>query len=149
MQVHSLTGLEEKKNSIWRYCTEDRTSLRCKDIDRDNRHQDQAAVHPWRQKVTQANIDLICEPVKRELPGAGKDISTLMDLVGRGLLSVGTILNRKANDLEGVVEFGQMLIASKLRQCGKKGQERPPRICIEEQKYWSEIWPLGFEPKSI
>ena len=150
MKVNSLTDLEEKKNSVWRYCTEEWTSLRCKDIDRENRHQDRAPIHPWWLEVTQVDIGLTGEPVTREYPRACKDVSTLMDLVGGCLLSVGTILDRKAHDLEGVIEYGQMLVASKLRQMwDNKDKNGRREFEVKMSKRWSEIWPMGFEPRPV
>lgn len=150
MQVHSLTDLEEKKNSIWRYCTEDWTSLRCQEVDREHRHQDRAPIHPWWQEVRRVNIDLWCEPVKREYPRACKDISMLMDLVGGCMLSVGTILDRKFHDVDGVIAYSQTLIASKLRQMWENKDKHGRReFELKMEKRWSEIWPMGYEPRPV
>lgn len=148
MNVNSLSDLEEKKNSVWRYCTEDWTSLRCEEIDRSNRHQNRAAIHPWWQEVMQANITLHCEPVKREYPRACKDISTLMDMVGGCLLSACTILDSKSDDLNTAIEFSQTLIKSKLRQMWETKDKHGRREFVHKmEKRWAEIWPMGFEPK--
>jgi len=150
MKVNSLSDLEEKKNSVWRYCTEEWTSLRCKEIDRENRHQDRAPLHPWWHEVTQINIDLSFEPVKREYPRACKDISVLMDLVGGCMLSVGTILECKVHDVEGVIAYSQTVIASKLRQMWDNIDKNGCReFELKMSKRWAEIWPMGYEPRPV
>jgi len=150
MKVNSLSDLEEKRVAVWRYLTYEWARLCDGEIDRVNRHQDRAPLHPWWKAVTQIDFSMYCEPIKREYPRACKDVSVLMDLVGGCMLSVGTILDCKVNDLEGVIYYSQTVIASKLRQMWDNIDKNGCReFELKMSKRWAEIWPMGFEPKPV
>ncbi|MDA8161184.1 MAG: hypothetical protein M0T76_10755, partial [Desulfobacteraceae bacterium] len=128
----------------------DWSRLAVRAVDRLNRNQDKLSTHPWWESVQQAGISLSAEPVKREYPRACKDVNKLMEMVLGCLMSIGTILDCKADQHKEVIKYGQMLIEKRFQQMWENKDEHGRREFEEKmKKRWAAIWPMGFEPKPI
>ncbi|MBU0730207.1 MAG: hypothetical protein KKA70_10725 [Proteobacteria bacterium] len=150
MKVHSLSDLDEKKSGIWRYCTQHWTRLTQNPVDRKNRHQDRATSHPWWHEVQQIKFNTQLQEIVREKIRSSKDIDVLVDMVAGCALSIGIIMNRKTDDLEGVIAFGQAYLEKRIRKMWKEETERGQNLFIHKmKKRWAEIWPVGYQPQPV
>ncbi len=151
MDVNSLKDLEEKKDAIWKYCTQSWARLTFFEADRKNRHQDRAKLHPWWEAVQQVKIIGTGEEVKREYARAGKDTEPLINMLAGCALSIGTIYNREPTDVEGVIAFGQGALENAIRELWRKRDENNGRreFVKRMKKRRSEIWPMGYEPMPV
>ena len=151
MGVNTLKNLEKKKVGLWRYCTEEWTRLSLQPVDRKNRHQDRSELHPWWQEVQQLTFD--SQPMAalyRQKIRSAKSIEVLTDMMAGCALSVGTIVNRNHDDLEGVIAYAQGHLEGRIRRMWKEKTENGHNLFQHKMKRrWAEIWPLGFIPEPV
>jgi len=142
MHVHSLEDLREKVAGVWKYLTVDWTRFAQNTVDRDNRHQDRAVMHPWWQSVQAVNWSNNLYTVFRRKKVPTKNIEHLLDLIAGCTISLGAILQRKENDIEGVIAFGQGYLESRLRSLhrqkkkGSKVSEFVHRMQSRHRAIW-------------
>ena len=120
MHVHSLEDLREKISGVWKYLTQEWTRFSEDLVDRDNRHQDRAVMHPWWQSVQAVNWSKNLSTVFRKKKVPTKNIEHLLDLIAGCTISLGTILECKTDDLESVISTGQEHLAFRLRSLHKQ-----------------------------
>ncbi|MBU0484830.1 MAG: hypothetical protein KKB30_09990 [Proteobacteria bacterium] len=150
MAIHSLEDLHRKKAGLWKYCTMEWARLTITPVDRKNRHQDRASIHPWWHAVQTIDFNMAFEGVTRRKVRSAKNIEFLQDMVAGCAITIGTILNRKHDDLEGVIAFGQAALESKLRYLWKEKTDTGKCLFQHKmKKRWSEVWPLGYIPQPV
>ncbi|MBU0673268.1 MAG: hypothetical protein KJ950_01340 [Proteobacteria bacterium] len=149
--INTLKDLEKKKTGAWKYCTHEWVRLSVAPVDRKNRHQDRAIMHPWWEMVQ--SVDLCTnnrQAVTRKKVLTSKSIDVLADMMAGCALSIGTILNRKEHELELVIAFGQGCLENRIRRMFKETTNSGKNLFEHKmRKRWSEIWPLGYVPEPV
>ena len=145
MNINSFSELEENKASLWKYCTTEWTRLTFFEADRTNRHQDRAIIHPWWTQVQSIKNFGHGETIKREHKRSSKDTEPLKQMIAGCAMTIGTILERKVTDYEGVIAFGQGIMEAAIRALwNDKDDKGVSEFEKRMKKRWSEVWPLGF-----
>ncbi len=149
MSINSLADLETKKCGLWSYCSKEWARLSLFDIDRRNRHQDRAVIHPFWEYVQEVDFSVKYEPVVREHKRTNKDWEYLSEMAAGYGMSIGVLLERKCDDLEGTIAFAQGAIESGMRRLwDRRGpQDKFNEFQKRMKKRWADIWPMGFEPR--
>jgi hypothetical protein len=151
MNIHSLQDLEENKAGLWRYCCQDWARLSHFDVDRKNRHQDRALLHPFWEFIQEADWSAPPCPVVRSHKRATKDWEAMADMLAAYGMNVGVLLNRSYDDLEGTIAFAQGAIDSAMRRLWKRRETKDGLNEFQKRmkKRWVEIWPMGFQPAPV
>lgn len=149
MGVNSLEDLREKISGVWKYLTQDWTRLSVNPVDRDNRHQDRAVMHPWWQTVQTIKWDNNLVTVFRKKKVPTRNIEHLLDLMVGCSISLGTILERKTDDIEGVIAMGQGYLETRLRSLyrqqkkGTKVSEFVHKMLTRHRDMWCVPLPMA------
>lgn len=147
LHVDTLSDLKKKRAGVWQYCTHEWTRFALDPVDRKNRHQDRAALHPWWREVQRADFKAPLVELSRIKVQASKDIGVLVDMIAGCTLTLGAILDRKPYELEEVIAFGQGYLESRLRRMFKEKTAAGKNLFIHKmRRRWADVWPMGYEP---
>lgn len=147
MKVDSLRDLQRKRAGVWRYCTMKWTRFSLDPVDRHNRHQDRAIMHPWWKEVQGIDFKTPLVEIVRAKVQSSKDLKGLAKLAAGCTLTMGAILNLKPDNLEEVIATGQGLIESTIRQMFKEKTPTGQNLFKHKMRCrWAEVWPMGYQP---
>ncbi|BCO08813.1 hypothetical protein GF1_11890 [Desulfolithobacter dissulfuricans] len=141
--VSDLYNLQEKIGGIWEYCSDNWARFSAVAIDRKNRHQDRAVIHPWWQ-VIQSVDWLSYRPVVRKQPLPQKDQHQLIDMMVGCALNIAAI-DRCKPTIDHITTHLQAVIDTWCRIKSHETDKRGQSVLIAKynQKVL-ECWPHGF-----
>jgi len=145
MDIHSLDDLRHKITGIWKYCTEDWSRFTEKPVDRENRHQDRACLHPWWLQVqhVQWSSSLVTVFRKKKVPT--KNEEHLLDLIAGCTISLGAIKECGDEDIESVITLGQAYLEDRLRNFHRQKRQSGITEFVHRMKTRSRaIWGPGY-----
>ncbi len=152
MNINSLDDLDREMAGIWRYCTTEWARLSFFDIDRKNRHQDRAKTHPFWEFVQ--NVDWSVPPcdVVRTHKRANKDWEYLSDMAAGYAMSIGVIVGRRPDDLQGVIAHAQGALAISLEKLWLRKEDSSDKFNEFQKRMkrrWHDIWPSGYNYSEV
>jgi len=146
LQVNTLQDLKKGRSGVWKYCTQEWTRFALEPVDRKNRHQDRATLHPWWQKVQRADFKAPFVELHRIKTEPTKNTKILMDHSAGCLISALTILGVTPT-LENCTAQAQGLIALYFQRLSKEKTIAGKNLFEHKmKKRFADIWPMGFIP---
>jgi hypothetical protein len=149
LHVNTLSDLKKKRSGVWKYCTQEWTRFALEPVDRKNRHQDRAALHPWWREVQKADFKTPLVELSRIKIQPSRNINTLLDMSLGCLMSAQTIRGVTPT-IENVIAQSQAFIEEGFRRLHKEKTIAGKNLFDHKMKLrFANIWPMGFQPSFI
>jgi len=146
LQVNTLHDLKKKRSGVWKYCTQEWTRFALEPVDRKNRHQDRAVLHPWWSKVQKADFKTLFVELHRIKIEPARNSKTLLDQSGGCLIST-LIIQGVTPTVENFKAQAQGLIDSYFDRLSKEKTIAGKNLFEHKvKKRFADIWPMGFVP---
>jgi hypothetical protein len=148
LRVNTLDDLFQKVGGIWEYCTSNWSRFCSQPVDKKNRHQDRAEIHPWWVQVQELAHEWDSyQSISRQKLLPQKDKKQLMDMAGGCLMNVAAIYRLKPDDIDYFTNRMISLMDTWLRTNKEDINEKTGKSVLEEKinKKWNEVWPFGLQ----